>query len=122
MGNFLIGAILVIVVAAAVYHVVKKMRNGGGCCGTGEAPVKKIRVEDRDKSHYPYHLVLDVDGMTCSNCARRVENALNKLDGVWAVVDLEKHRADLSMKTALPEDDLRGAVRDAGYTVMKITQ
>ena len=29
--------------------------------------------------------VLDVEGMTCSNCVRHVEGALRKIDGVGAV-------------------------------------
>ena len=101
-----------------VYSYIRKLRYGGGCCGEHEGAVKKVKVADRDKTHYPYETVLTIDGMTCSNCVRRVENALNQLDGVWAQVDLSK--AAVRMKQPLPEDTLRDAVRAAGYIVLSV--
>ena len=63
---------------------------------------------------------MTIDGMTCSNCVRRVENALNQLDGVWAQVDLSSRKAAVRMKQPLPEDTLRDAVRAAGYIVLSV--
>ena len=37
--------------------------------------MKKVKVKDKDPSHYPYEKILKIDGMTCGNCANRVENA-----------------------------------------------
>ena len=81
---------------------------------------RRGRVADRDKTHYPYETVLTIDGMTCSNCVRRVENVLNQLDGVWAQVDLSSRKAAVRMKQPLPEDTLRDAVRAAGYIVLSV--
>ena len=58
--------------------------------------------------------------MTCENCARRVENALNGLDGVWAKVDIGIHRADVRTKTPPDENALLESVRQAGYVVTQI--
>ena len=77
-------------------------------------------MADRDKSHYPYTALLGVDGMTCSNCVRRVENALNRLDGVWAEADLGQEMARVRMKRPLEDRVLADAVRDAGYRVREI--
>lgn len=88
MGTILIAALLSLVFVYAIYSYVRKLRQGGGCCGGHEPAEKKVKVADRDKRHYPYTVTLTVDGMTCGNCVRRVENALNRLDGVWAEVDL----------------------------------
>lgn len=63
---------------------------------------------------------MTIDGMTCSNCSRRVENALNSLDGVWAKVDLGERKADVRLKQAPDNDALRHAVQDVGYTVLSI--
>ncbi|MCB9417929.1 MAG: heavy-metal-associated domain-containing protein, partial [Mycolicibacterium sp.] len=41
--------------------------------GPGAPPVRRVE--------------LDVSGMTCAACAARVENRLNKLDGVHASVN-----------------------------------
>ena len=65
-------------------------------------------------------VTLTIDGMTCSNCSRRVENALNSLDGVWAKVDLGERKADVRLKQAPDNDALRHAVQDVGYTVLSI--
>ena len=92
MGTILVAALLSLVFVYAIYSYVRKLRQGGGCCGGHEPAEKKVKVADRDKRHYPYTVTLTVDGMTCGNCVRRVENALNRLDGVWAEVDLGAHR------------------------------
>ena len=35
----------------------------------------------------PALVELDIDGMTCSSCAARIEKRLNRLDGVTATVN-----------------------------------
>lgn len=119
-------AIILIVLAAiciyGIYSYIHHLRYGGGCCGERDAPDKKVKVRDKNKSHYPYVLCLKVDGMTCGNCVRRVENALNSLDGVWATVDLEHHLATVRMKQQIPEETLRQTVKDSGYLVLGISE
>ena len=88
MTNALIIILLLCLTGWAVYRVVRRFRKGGGCCGEHEAPVGRIGVTDRNKSHYPYQLEMDIGGMTCENCAVRVENALNGVSGVWASVSI----------------------------------
>ena len=39
--------------------------------------------------------VYKVEGMMCKNCRRHVEEALNKMDGVKAVVTLDPPRAEV---------------------------
>ena len=99
---------------------VRKFRKGGGCCGEHES-IKLRKVYDRNPAHYAYHIDLDIGGMTCENCARRIENALNGLDGVWARVSFEKKTADVRCKSSPDEMTLRRAVSDAGYVVMGCT-
>lgn len=116
MINIFIVLALAALLAWAVYHTVQKSRKGGGCCGEHET-VKRISVSDRNKSHYPYQVELQISGMTCENCARRVENALNGIDGVWAKVDLGSRRARVLMKTEPDEKRIRETVSAAGYAV-----
>ena len=103
MATLIISVLLALACIYGVYSYIRKLRYGGGCCGEHEGAVKKVKVADRDKTHYPYETVLTIDGMTCSNCVRRVENALNQLDGVWAQVDLSSRKAAVRMKQPLPE-------------------
>ena len=115
--NTVLILLLLALIGWALWRIVQKSRKGGGCCGEHEAAEKKVPVADRNKSHYPYALSLQIGGMTCANCARRVENALNSLDGVWASVDIDDHSARVLCKTRPEEAAIREAVRQAGYTV-----
>ena len=121
MATAVICIILVIAVVAGVKSYMKKLRYG--CCGASSEPaVKKVKVKDKDPSHYPYQKVLKIDGMTCGNCANRVENALNHLDGVYASVDLMKEEAVVRMKEKVEDQTLKKTVAAAGYTVYKVTE
>lgn len=114
-------AVLIIIIAAViiygVYHTVQKFRRGGGCCGEIEKLEKRTAVKDRNKAHYSHYTVLKISGMTCENCARRVENTLNSLDGVWAKVDLNSGAAKVYSKTEIDINEIRGIIAKAGYTV-----
>ena len=50
-----------------------------------------------------------------------MENALNRLDGVWASVEMDRHMATVRMKERLPEETLKKAVKDAGYLVLQVS-
>ncbi len=62
-------------------------------------------------------LELEIEGMTCTACARRVEKNLNKVEGVSAYVDFATEKAHLSFSSAVDIDILKKAVSEAGYTV-----
>ncbi|MEY8354872.1 heavy metal-associated domain-containing protein [Lachnospiraceae bacterium 54-53] len=110
-------AIICLILAVICYFGLKSTvkRAKSGCCGSGGDDVKKIKVSDKDISHYPYSRSVEVDGMTCGNCKKRVENAFNSREGLYASVDLDKKLAVIHMKELVPEDELKEMVRKAGY-------
>jgi copper chaperone CopZ len=114
--------ICLILVAAGVIGIKSYMKRlTSGCCGSSsQAPVKKVKVKDQNPANYPYHKTLMIDGMTCESCANRVANSLNRINGVWARITLMEEKADIYMKTDVPEDELRAVVKDAGYRVYQI--
>ena len=123
-GGTISTAVICVILAVICIFSVKKYRKKltSGCCGAGgEGTVKKRRVSDRNKAHYPYTKILKIDGMSCGNCANRVENALNALEGVWASVDLGSQEALVRMKQPTDPELLKNAVRKQGYTVIRIT-
>lgn len=63
---------------------------------------------------------MKIEGMMCSHCSGRVEQALNALEGVTAKVDLEKKSAYLTLSAPVSEETLKAAVTDAGYTVVSV--
>jgi len=60
---------------------------------------------------------LEIEGMTCTACARRVEKNLNKLDGVTAYVDFATEKAHIEFASAVDLGLLTKAVESAGYKV-----
>jgi Cu+-exporting ATPase len=67
-------------------------------------------------------VILSVQGMTCASCVRRIEKALNRVDGVReAGVNLATEKAHVVYDPSVTTlDQLRGAMERAGYTVGEI--
>ncbi len=59
---------------------------------------------------------LSIGGMTCASCASRVEQALNRIDGVTATVNYATERASVRTAADIAPEQLVTAVRQAGYT------
>ena len=115
-------AIALTVIAIAIITAVKSWlkRISSGCCGSGFEQIKAIKVSDRCRTHYPYHRILKIEGMHCSNCARKVENALNSQSGIWAKADAEKGQATVYLKTQRDDAELIAAVEKSGYSVTAV--
>ena len=61
-------------------------------------------------------VTLQVEGMTCDNCARRLERALAQTPGVTSAnVALEANR--VTVEGSVTARELEAAVRGAGYAV-----
>lgn len=58
---------------------------------------------------------LDITGMSCGMCARRVQKALNKIDGVRAAVSYATKTATIETDGAVSVADLCEAVVASGY-------
>jgi len=67
------------------------------------------------QQHFP------IQGMTCGNCVRHVEQALKKLSGILILeVNLEKQDALVEYdSTLVTYETMASAVKDAGYTMRK---
>jgi Cu+-exporting ATPase len=62
------------------------------------------------------HIDLDIDGMTCASCATRIENKLNKVDGVQASVNYATEKASVDFGEAVTTEQLLEVVGATGYT------
>ena len=113
MATIVICLILVVICIVGIRSMIN--RTAHGCCGGGGDNVKKVKVKDKNVSHYPYTCTVGVSGMTCSNCKKRVENAFNEKEGVYAVVDIAKAQAVIHMKEKMPEDEIMSTNWQSGY-------
>ena len=120
MADMLLVVILGVAVVLAFLVARRRARQGSECCGTREEAPVRLRVQDRDKTHYPYATELAIGGMTCENCAIKVENALNGLPGVWATASIGTHAALVRTKEEPDEASMRAVVRKAGYVVTSV--
>lgn len=59
---------------------------------------------------------LEIEGMTCASCARRIERKLNKLDGVRASVNFATEKAHVTAPSGTDVAVLLTTVEQAGYS------
>lgn len=70
----------------------------------------------RRASVAPTAVTLEVEGLSCNNCVRKLERALRDTEGVTSVtVTLEPSRA--IVEGSVPSSDLEAVVRATGYAV-----
>lgn len=60
--------------------------------------------------------VINVDGMSCSHCAKKIENSLKEVEGVLKVsVNLDKKEVIITSKFEIDTNLLRKKIEDLGY-------
>ena len=64
---------------------------------------------------------MKIEGMSCGHCSARVESALNAIENVSAVVDLENKTANITLTENVDNAVLKKAVTEAGYEVVSIS-
>lgn len=116
MGTCIIIIVLIIVVMLAVRSSTKHMRGEGGCCG-GES-VPKVKKQKIKQSIEVKKIV--IEGMTCDNCRKRVENSLNSINQVNAKVNLKDKTATVNLGENTADEVLKEAIEKAGYKVVCI--
>lgn len=67
-------------------------------------------------------ITLKIEGMMCQHCVKHVKEALEKLEGVQAIVDLDKKTATVMKPDSVSIEDCRKAVVDAGYEVVEVIE
>ncbi len=83
--------------------------------GTAPAPAARSLIPGAGTGGEA-HLRLEITGMTCASCVRRVERALAGVPGVTAAtVNLAAESADVALAGPAGADALIAAVEDAGY-------
>ncbi len=78
--------------------------------------VPEPRSEARDREKDLSSITLEVEGMTCASCVRRVERALAGVEGVGqARVNLATETAEVDLTACVAREALVKAVEAAGY-------
>ena len=117
MTDIVIIAVVAVLLGVAVRHIYRSVRYGRSCCGNSMAKDKKIRVQDKNKAHYPYSYKLKVEGMVCAGCVRKVENTINADGRLWAKVDLEHKEVNVLAKKKMQREDFFEILKTTSYTM-----
>jgi len=117
ISTIVIVVILAVILFFAVKNSIPHFRGEGGCCG-GSGKEKLIKPEKLERIIATK--VIKIEGMRCENCNRRVQNALNQLDGVNAKVYGDRAEAVVKLGKDIEDIELEKAVTGLGYRVISI--
>ncbi len=120
---FMIDALIIILVLIAILFAIKSsirhFKGEGPCCG-GPSVAPRPKEAKRLDGPIIGEKSLEISGMKCSNCASKVEKALNSIPGVSCQVDIKKNAAKICYDRNIDEDEIRRAISDAGYELLSL--
>lgn len=65
--------------------------------------------------------IIEIEGMSCGHCTKKVEMALKDLKEVKRVnISLENKNAEIVLKKEIEDDILKNLIEDLGYKVINI--
>ena len=117
MANVIVVAVVIVLLGFALKGTLKHLKGESPCCGGGDT----IIIEDK-KLDGPVigKKTVKISGMHCDHCVRAVTEAINKIDGASAKVNLKKKEAVVFYEKVVEDAAIREAVEKAGYTVQSI--
>ncbi len=117
----IMGTVIIVVLIAAlcvIGAISYAKRLSHGCCGTGGSERKVTK--NADLSEYKYQYSVKIGGMSCKNCAVRIENAFNRQEGIYARADFKTGISEISAKEPVSDFELRKTILGLGYSVEEI--
>lgn len=77
--------------------------------------MKEEKIEEEKEMKYE----LKIEGMMCMHCQRHMTEALNKMEGVQAEINLEEKTAYVTANREISMDEFQAVVDEAGYTLVR---
>jgi Cu+-exporting ATPase len=102
-----------------LFHSPAPQRSQDSATTTPSREVTTSHIQ-KDKGEFEMTKIMNIEGMTCMHCQKRVEKALNAIEGVSAKVDLATNSATLTLTKPVADEVLIQAVVDAGYEVTSL--
>ena len=81
---------------------------------TAEPTADNNKLQEENNMKYE----LKIEGMMCQMCQKHMTEALNKMDGVTAVVDLDAGTAEVDAKRAVTKEEFEKVTDEAGYKLV----
>jgi copper chaperone CopZ len=117
VSSIIIAVILIVTLFFAIKNSIPHFRGEGGCCGGSckEKIIKPVKIKNVIATK-----VVHIEGMRCENCHRRVQNALNSIEGVNAKINGDKKQALVKMDRNIDDSEIEKAITGMGYSVTEI--
>ena len=117
VSSIIIAVILIVTLFFAIKNSIPHFRGEGGCCGGSckEKIIKPVKIKNVIATK-----VVHIEGMRCENCHRRVQNALNSIEGVNAKINGDKKQALVKMDRNIDDSQIEKAITGMGYSVTEI--
>ena len=115
MENVIVFALLVSIVLIALHSTIKRLKSKGGCCSGSDYKPKKKKLKTVVQKKVFY-----VNGMHCKHCKNRIEEAINRMEGVCATVNLKKKQVLVEYEAPLDDTSIINQIEKMGYTVMSV--
>ena len=120
--DIIILSLVAVAVVLGIRRIIGVISGRRSCCSgdvkSSAKRFRRVRIRDTDESHYPYRADLTIAGMSCENCVKNVEAALDSLSGTWATVDLASRTAHVRSKNPIDVAVYGDVVREAGYRIV----
>ena len=115
MENLVIILVVALALGYGVYATARHFKGKGGCCGgAGYRPRKKrLKAVLRQRKFL-------IQGMHCNNCKRRIEEAVNDLDGVAGRVSLKNGLLTVYYAQDVEDQVILAKIERLGYRVKEI--
>lgn len=117
MGTAIICLVVLILIVFAVKSCCRRLTKG--CCAL-KGTAAPMEAEDQNTAHYPFCRRLYVEGMTCANCAQRIQNAFHARPDCLCTVSLQEQTVCVRMKIQQEDQELRKIIEKLGYRVRGI--
>ena len=120
MVDAIIILIVIVLLIFALKGTLKHFKGESPCCGGGSGLIK-TEIEEKVLEHPAIgKKTVKISGMHCDHCVKSVTEAIDKIEGASAKVNLKKEEAVVSYDREIDDDDLKKAVEEAGFKVVDI--
>ncbi len=82
-----------------------------------QIPVENMKEVIKEEKEMKYEL--KIEGMMCMHCQKHMTDALNKMEGVSAEINLEEKTAYVTAEREISMDEFQAVVEEAGYTLVR---
>ncbi len=87
---------------------------------TNALRLKNYRYKTHKEDTPMYSKEIMIEGMMCNHCVNHVKKALESIDGVTAIVELDKNKATITSSNQVSDEVITHNIKEAGYTVLTI--